>query len=129
MKKLALSLILVVVAVVLFVLLLIIAIPWGFIASLWKRSFKNGLKELSAWFCAWAISIDQLGNVVCKEFFNDALILHNGIPFGNEDETISSVLGKNKKANTLSKIGKGLDWILDILDPNHSIKSIEADEL
>jgi 8-oxo-dGTP diphosphatase len=45
------------------------------------------------------------------------------------DETISSVLGKNKKANTLSKIGKGLDWILDILDKNHSIKSIEAENL
>ncbi|AOR29526.1 NUDIX hydrolase [Formosa sp. Hel1_33_131] len=105
-----------------------LAIPWGIVASLWKRKFKNGLNELSVWFYAWAISIDQLGNVVCKELFNDTLILHTGIPFGNPDETISSVLGKNKKANTLSKGGKGLDWILNKLDPNHSINSIEIDE-
>ena len=128
MKNFTLSIVLVIVAIVLFASLLLLAIPWGIVASLWKRKFKNGLNELSVWFYAWAISIDQLGNVVCKELFNDTLILHTGIPFGNPDETISSVLGKNKKANTLSKGGKGLDWILNKLDPNHSINSIEIDE-
>ncbi|WP_069677683.1 hypothetical protein [Formosa sp. Hel1_33_131] len=128
MKNFTLSIVLVIVAIVLFDSLLLLAIPWGIVASLWKRKFKNGLNELSVWFYAWAISIDQLGNVVCKELFNDTLILHTGIPFGNPDETISSVLGKNKKANTLSKGGKGLDWILNKLDPNHSINSIEIDE-
>ena len=128
MKNFTLSIVLVIVAIVLFASLLLLAIPWGIVASLWKRKFKNGLNELSVWFYAWAISIDQLGNVVCKELFNDTIILHTGIPFGNPDETISSVLGKNKKANTLSKGGKGLDWILNKLDPNHSINSIEIDE-
>jgi hypothetical protein len=128
MKNLILSIILVIVAIVLFTILLPIAIIWGIIASFWQRKFKNGTNEVSNWFYAWAISIDQLGNVVCKELFNDALILHTGIPFGNPDETISSVLGKNKQANTLSKVGKGLDWILNKLDPNHSINSIEIDE-
>ena len=126
--KIIKSIVLVIVAAVLFAALLPVAIIWGIIASFWQRKFKNGVKEVSNWFYAWAISIDQLGNVVCKELFNDVLILHTGIPFGNPDETISSVLGKNKKANTLSKIGKGLDWILNKLDPNHSINSIEIDE-
>ena len=118
----------VIVAIVLFTILLPIAIIWGIIASFWQRKFKNGTKEVSNWFYAWAISIDQLGNVVCKELFNDALILHKGISFGNPDETISSVLGKNKKAGTLNILGKTLDWVLNILDPNHSIKSIEIAE-
>ena len=128
MKNLILSITLVIVAIVLFILLLPIAIIWGVIASLWRRKAKNGLAELSAWFYAWAISIDQLGNVICKELFNDALIVHKGIQFGNPDETISSVLGKNKKTGTLNFLGKALDWVLNILDPNHSIKSIEHDE-
>ena len=128
MKNLIKSIVLVVVAVILFVFLLPIAIIWGVIASFWKRKAKHGVNELSTWFYAWAISIDQLGNVVCKELFNDALILHKGTQFGNPDETISSVLGKNKKAGTLNFLGKALDWVLNILDPNHSIKSIEEDE-
>tara|TARA_B110000967_G_scaffold209539_1_gene266150 strand:+ start:1476 stop:1862 length:387 start_codon:yes stop_codon:yes gene_type:complete len=128
MKILILSIILVIVAVVLFSILLPIAIVWGVIACFWKKKAKNGINNLSTWFYAWAISIDQLGNVVCKELFNDVLILHKGTLFGNPDETISSVLGKNKVKNTLTKTGKALDWILNKLDPNHSIKSIEEDE-
>jgi hypothetical protein len=128
MKKLIKSVVLLIVASVLFDTLLPIAIIWGIVDSFWRRKFKNGAKEASNWLYAWAISIDQLGNVVCKDLFNDVLILPTGIPFGNPDETISSVLGKNKQANTLSKIGKGLDWLLNRLDPNHSINSIEIDE-
>ncbi|MGY0426335.1 MAG: hypothetical protein ACWIPI_05830 [Polaribacter sp.] len=96
MKKLILSIVLVIVAIVLFTFLLPFAIVWGIVASFWQRKLKNGTNELSTWFYAWASSIDQLG--------------------------------KNKKLGTLSKIGKKLDWLLDKLDPNHSINSIEIDE-
>ena len=128
MKKLLLSILLLTVAVLLFLLLLPFAIVWGIGASFWRRKFKNGTIEVADWFYAWAISIDQLGNVVCKELFNDALITPAGVEFGNPDETISSVLGKNKLKSTLTKTGKALDWLLNKLDPNHSINSIEADE-
>jgi len=128
MKNLIISIALVVVAIIIFAILLIPAIIWGIIISLYKRKAKNGFKELSEWFMTWAISIDQLANVICKDLFNSTLITGNGVEFGNPDETISGVLGKNKRAETLSKIGKGLDWLLEKLDPNHSIKSIEDDE-
>ena len=128
MKNIFLSIVLLLVAIVLFTLLLIPAIVWGIGASFWKRKFKHGTREVAQWFYAWALSIDQLGNVVCKELFNDILITPSGIPFGNPDETISSVLGKNKLNSSLTWLGKSLDWILNKLDPNHSIKSIEADE-
>jgi len=128
MKNILLAIILLIVAIFLFGVLLIPAILWGIVASFWKRKFKNGTNEVAKWFYAWALSIDQLGNVVCKELFNDALITPSGIEFGNPDETISSVLGKNKLNNSLTWLGKSLDWILNKLDPNHSINSIENNE-
>lgn len=75
-----------------------------------------------------AIAKDQYGNGVAKYLFNSLLIKKEGYKFGNIDETISSVLGKNKRDNTLKFLGKILDYILDKLDKNHSIKSIDETE-
>lgn len=66
-----------------------------------------------------AIGIDQLGNVVCQDVFNDTLIKKTGHKFGNPDETVSRVLGINKKTNTLSKFGKWWADFLNWVDPNH----------
>jgi len=110
-------------------LLLIISsiLKWSLSPLLWIVgvicSYKQ--KEHKKYFKDLAISKDQYGNTVGKYVFNYCLIKSNGYKFGNIDETISSVLGKNKTTNTLSKIGKLLDYILDLLDPNHSIKSID----
>jgi len=62
-----------------------------------------------------AVAIDQLNNKVCKELFNDTLITKEGYEFGKVDETISSAMGRNVLKNTLSPIGKGLNWILNLL--------------
>ena len=56
-----------------------------------------------------AHSIDQTGNVICERLFNHILIKSRIHRFGNPDETISSVLGKNKVINNLAFLGKGLD--------------------
>ena len=72
-----------------------------------------------------ATSIDILGNVVCSALFNQVLINKNGYKFGNRKETISSVIGKKKRAGTLSKTGLFLSSILDFLDKNHSLDSID----
>jgi len=53
------------------------------------------------------------------------MILKGGYKFGNRDETISSVLGKNIEMNTLSKFGKGLNSILDVIELGHSLNSID----
>ena len=60
------------------------------------------------------------------KLFNDIMIQPGGHQFGNPDETISFVLGKNIQTNTLSLVGKGLNFILDQLDKDHSIKSIKT---
>lgn len=100
--------------------------PIGFIIGLfikkdWKRRTKEYLRNVS-------LSIDQHGNVICKYLLEYTLIKKDHIHFGNPDETISSVLGKNKVINNLTFIGRVLDKILDIIDKNHSIKSIDETE-
>lgn len=72
-----------------------------------------------------AVVIDMTGNVLGEEIFNDLLIKENGYKFGNRKETISSVLGKNQRDNTLSGVGVTLCNILDTIDKNHCMKSID----
>ena len=85
--------------------------------------FKS--KDLSDYARGIAESIDQLGNRVMQYAFDKWLIQDKGYKFGNIDETVSSVLGKNKRDGTLARTGKFLDRILNKLDKNHSIDSIE----
>ena len=75
-----------------------------------------------------AVSKDQLNNVRGQHFFNDVLFKEDGYKAGKPDETISSCIGKNKRKNTLTLLGKLVDLILNKIDNNHSIKSIEDDE-
>lgn len=79
-----------------------------------------------------AVAIDQYGNGLARYLFNQALVKSVGdvLPhkFGNIDETISSCIGKNKVKGTLTLLGKFLDKVLDLLEPEHSIKSIDNTE-
>lgn len=110
-----------------FIAILLVFLCGGlfFMFSVLYRSFCG---NLGAYFWSLALSLDQLGNVIAQDVFNLLLIKKGGISFGNEDETISSVLGKNKLDNKLTRLGKGLDYILNKIDKNHTIKSIEKDE-
>lgn len=114
------------------IILSAIFFPIGFFynwVALWTEfGFREWWKGLNKFFFRVAIAVDQMGNVVMNEFFNDIIIKKSGHRFGNEDETISSVLGKNKSMGTLTLIGKGLAWVLNKLDPGHVEKSIEPDE-
>jgi hypothetical protein len=71
-----------------------------------------------------------LGNVVCQHLFNYCLVKKESrYKFGNVDETISSVLGKNKLEKTLTILGIYLLSLLEFIDSNHGVKSIEEDEI
>jgi len=72
-----------------------------------------------------AISIDQMGNVAMQDLLDDILITKDGYTFGNVDETISSVLGKNERQLTLKGLGRALVKFLNFIDPNHALNSIE----
>lgn len=114
------------------VLLSVLLMPLGILYSmtrLWvKANFRTWFKHVNQYFYIIAISIDQMGNVIMQELFNDLLIKRGGNLFGHEDETISSVLGKNYQSNNLRLLGKGLNWFLNLFEENHSVNSIEEDE-
>lgn len=96
--------------------------PIGFAHSLliW-RGFRRYLLNV-------AVTRDVSGNVYCGSLFNAVLIKgYSKHKFGNWFETISDNLGENKVEGTLNPLGKGLDYVLNLVDPNHSIKSIRED--
>jgi hypothetical protein len=111
------------------ILLSAISLPIGFAYFILKCVFTFQFKKFgirfNQYFLKMAISIDQMGNVAMQEILNDTLIKNRDYPFGDEDETISSVIGKNLKFGNLTVFGKALNAILDFLDPNHSLNSIE----
>lgn len=107
------------------IMLSIITIPLGFAYGLLHNLFIKGLKGIGEYCLKIAISIDQLGNVAMQHLINTIWITPLGYKFGNRDETISSALGRNKQLETLTVFGKFIDTILDKLDPNHSLNSID----
>lgn len=116
------GLFLLIISTVLKVVLSPILYLYGVARSLLKCGFNQ-------WNFDLAIAKDQYGNCLGKWLFNDILITNkSNHHFGNIDETISSVIGKNKKDGTLSLVGRAIDGILELLDPNHSIDAIDETE-
>jgi len=83
------------------------------------------VKNKKGYFKSSAISLDKFGNREFRTLLNKALKIKSGYEFGNMNETISGVLGKNERDKTLSKTGKGLVYILNKIDKNHCLKSID----
>jgi len=115
------GLILFIVSSILKIILAPFSYIYGVIKSLYKREFNHYNFNL-------AIAVDQYGNALCKYLFNDVLITKDGYKFGDVSETISSCIGKNRVKNTLTFCGRLLDWILDKIQPNHSILSIDENK-
>lgn len=118
LNSLMLNILLAIVAVVLLRYLLPIAVIYTIGLAMYNRS----VEAFSQLFRNFAISVDKLGNVICADLFNLALIKDDKIPFGNHRQTVSYVLGMN--LGNLTVLGKILVWILDVLDEDHVIKAI-----
>jgi hypothetical protein len=97
--------------------------PIGWFYSL--ITFRVRWGRLDEYFKKMAISLDQMGNVVLANLMNDFLIKSEGYKFGNPDDTISAVLGINKRNNTLKSTGKFIALVLNKIDPNHVEKASE----
>jgi hypothetical protein len=102
-------------------LLSAVILPVGFSFQIITALFKG----IDRYLFRMAKSIDQFGNVVCEHLFNATLIKKNGYKFGNEDVTISHVLGKNEQTGTLSLLGRLLSRLLNRIDKDHNQKAIE----
>lgn len=118
-----------IVSVILSTIFVPIGIIYGFVKIFYKQTIRKALHDLDNKFFDLGYSKDQHGGVSCKELFNDILITKDSKhKFGNPDETISSVLGKNRRDNTLTWCGKALCWILGLFQKDHEIRAIEEDE-
>lgn len=107
---------------VLWLIALLLIIPMTVINFfvVWK---KYGTPK--GYFLNSAVSIDKWANREFRASWNRFLITKESPDrFGNIEETLSSVLGKNQRDNTLTKTGKVLVFILDTLDKDHCNKSI-----
>lgn len=94
--------------------------------TLWNRRKVNRVYgSTDGYFLNSAKSIDKWGNREFRTLLNiEAITAESVHHFGNIDETISSVLGKNQRDGTLTKRGKWLAGFLDKRDPNHCRNSI-----
>lgn len=107
------------------IVLMILTGPLGLIYGFFHSLLSQGFSGVGEFLLKIAISVDQLGNVIMQHLLNLLWVKKEGYKFGNRDETISSALGKNKQNNTLTGFGKAIDNILDIIDANHSLNSID----
>ena len=109
------------------IILLYLFLPVVVIFYIIKYLLTGNKRELKVWFFRSAREIDVFANVVGSDLFNAIFITDGGYKFGNPKETISSVLGKNQRGKTLSLAGDLLRWILDLIDDNHCLNSINDD--
>lgn len=86
--------------------------------------YSTSKDSAKGYFRSTAVNLDKFGNREFRTLWNKTLRTEQGYEFGNINETISSALGKNQRDGTLTKTGKKLVWILNLIDKNHSIKSI-----
>lgn len=110
-------------------LLLITTAPIGFLFALIRQIIFNKAKMLSIYLLEVAVVFDQAGNVVMQHFLNFILLkkTKQAYLFGNKNETISSVIGKNSITDTLNVIGQWTDAFLNFIDNRHSLDSIIYD--
>jgi hypothetical protein len=99
-----------------------IVLPCGFLVGVIIHCFKGGLED---YYRRCAISIDRTGNSFCGELFNKTLAKPDGYKFGNTKETISSAIGKNLTVNMLTWVGRRINDVLNMIQANHSINSID----
>lgn len=102
-------------------------IKWALLplAFLIGAAFSLSKGEFMAWQKDLAISKDRYGNVLCKYMANATMITNQGYKFGNGKETISSAIGKNVVRQTLTWFGRLWNRILEKLEKQHSLKSID----
>lgn len=71
--------------------------------------------------------LSKMLNFTYKDILNNIMINNDGIKFG-KNETISSVIGKNQLAGSLSPLGNLINLILNMFEKDHAIKSIKKNE-
>lgn len=119
------GLLLFIVAIILTTAVTLISLVFTPIYYLVTFKWKSGVKELDKWFYKLALSVDQFGNVSCAKTLQVLLTKPINHPFGDEDDTVSYCLAKNKELGSLTLLGRIIGGILDLIDKDHLAKAID----
>lgn len=126
------NLLLLITSIVLTTIVGVISIVFTPVYYLITFEWRSGLKQLDQWFWRLALSIDQTGNVLCGSTLKVMMTREYGHPFGDEDDTVSYVLGRNKCKDALTILGRGVVRILGWIEKDHVdiaiYKKIEKDQ-
>jgi hypothetical protein len=138
-KLLKINLVIFMQGITLFIIALAITIFFTLISLVFDPIFyiitlkwQTGFNRIGEWLKNLAISIDQFGNVSSATILNFALRKKGGLDFGEIDDTISYVLGRNYHHKTLTIMGKIIVGILNLIEKNHVdiaiYKKIDSDQ-
>lgn len=89
-----------------------------------KLKWIEGLNDFGSYLRRLAVSVDQFGNGSCATMFQFILTKKGAMKFGEIDDTVSYVLGRNKYKKKLTIFGKLIVFILDLIDKDHVEKAI-----
>jgi len=127
MKKILINLLLVLIAKLLILVCGSIALVYFHIKMLiwlFRFGWSKTRDYMVEYYWLMALSIDQTGGVICKDWFNDWMLKDSKVyKYGHPDQTVSHVTGVNNKKNNLRLIGRVLAKILNFIDKNHVEKA------
>lgn len=88
--------------------------------------WKLFIRVFNRYLVRIALAQDQADNTTMRFLFNDLLLKKGSksYKFGNMNEKISSVLGKNQRAKTLNRLGRFINGILNTIEEDHSMNAI-----
>ena len=117
---------------ILFIIAQLTTPVFNIVGFLFANIMFVSLEDANQYYGNLAYSKDQHSNVVMQKLFNLIMLKKNEgtepYKYGNPDETISSVFGKNERRGTLTRFGRFWNRFLDRIEEDHSTKSIEEDE-
>ena len=114
------------IGVILYIIASILFIPMAILNFfVVLTTYGWNLKNAGGYFKSLAVDIDIMGNRAFRTLWNKTLVKGNYYRFGKVGETISSAIGKNEARGTLSIAGRGLAWVLNLIDNNHCRNSIQ----
>ena len=101
------------------------ALVFAIVKGVYKRKLKDWYDSTQSYFYQMAFALDKFGNVLIAPMFNTIMLktAPQFLLFGNPDETISSCLGRNARYNNLSRMGRTLCCLLDLIDKDHCEKA------
>ena len=115
---------------ILSILLVVVFTVLSFIYTIFYTAFtlkfQTGINNFGSYMSKMALALDQFGNVSCSTLLQITLSKKGGFKFGDEDDTVSYILGRLKYQKKLTIFGKLMVLILHLIERNHVELAIES---